>query len=257
MPPGMHTVNTYRARFGFATSLSWAFWCTLVPSVGCAVDVDAPSEQLLQWTVLQSASRSVQPTVVLQLPAPLEPGTFTRRSAFWTAGSLASRSTVEYRPSRLQLSITPDGPLERGLAHELQLQPSLRFADGRPVRVVEPLTLADVDGLPLAQPTANVVAAPDADTVANLLEQRCGQCHNDRPLFSFTPVTLYEPSDSDVSRPRVDPFEPGRSVLLERIIPGFARLSGQPMPPVWSDSESLTLDEVRSIEEWILQGAPR
>lgn len=257
MPPGMNSVNSKLRVPPSTNTTSYVFAAAAILLSACASDLRPAEPVVLRIEKADVPGNPSQPTVFISLPGPLDPLTVTRRSAFWVAGSLASRTTVQYRPSRLELALFPDRPLESGLEHTLQLQPGLRLADGRSLPTDDPVTLDDAHELPVSNRQIDTEAAVNAAAVTTLLQQRCGSCHNDQPLFAFTTVTLYEPSISDPRRPRVDPFEPGRSVLLERVIPGFPRLSGQTMPPDWSDQPGLTLDEVRSIEEWILNGAPR
>ncbi len=89
--------------------------------------------------------------------------------------------------------------------------------------------------------------------VAPIFATRCAKCHTDNGLMGPAPegyrLTSYEATLATFDRVRVVPGNPGASELVRRI-------RGQARPRMPFDGPPfLTDDEIRLIEDWIIQGA--
>lgn len=107
-----------------------------------------------------------------------------------------------------------------------------------------------------SKPTYQRPAAGEPVTyrhVAPLLVSRCAKCHAEKGLMGPAPegyrLTSYEATLSAADRVRVVPGKPDASELVRRI-------RGQALPKMPFDGPPyLSDDEVRLIEDWVVQGA--
>lgn len=229
--------------------------CTIVVAPVCqhcvtTLDAETPAPIASVFSAPSLGDHSV----ALELPRPIAPGVELRGALTWRSGSAVQFGQVLWLPSQALLLFDPFEPLDPDLVYSLHVSDLLALDDGTTLRVPE-LTSAQVIALPeVAElPAANV---DTTRTIAELLGQTCGSCHNNQPLPSLDASTLFSVSTSDANRPLVEPTEPAQSVLIDRIIHHLPRRSGQVMPPAWSDSSSLTPEQVQRVEAWILAGCP-
>jgi mono/diheme cytochrome c family protein len=172
----------------------------------------------------------------------------------WQSGAVTQRGSLQWLPSQNLLFFEPFEPLNPDLVYDLVSSGSLVYDDGTELRFA-PLSSAEVAALDKTE----VLPERNRDTTASIVEvlaSSCGSCHDGRVLHAFTPQSLFRQSESDVTRPLVEPGETARSVLVDRIVHTLPRRSGQSMPPPWSDVPAISDEEVRRIEAWILADCP-
>lgn len=174
------------------------------------------------------------------------------------AGSVSIRGRGEWSLVARELRFYASGPPLPGLLYTVSLDPTeLIGASGQPVIV--PMEHEFSVEAPVDLTHWDAPASPPVtfdETIAPLL-QRCAECHGQLELspLSYDELVL-RPASSVPSRYRVEPYEPARSVLLRRLVPGYAS-EGEEMPPWWGDAEPLTHEELSLVERWIRSGAPR
>lgn len=229
----------------------------------CVADLNPPAEQ----PYLDVSPRARvdfaavdRPALVLPLAAYPAADTSWNGAFFFRAGRVTAQADIQWVATRQVIVVQPFDPLRPDLLWTLEAGDTpIRTRDGREVRLPDA-------GFPLDQ-TAALPTVPDprpfeaesAQEIVALLQRRCGSCHTEDGVL--TPLT--EESLSGFSRHSdglriVMPFRTEASVLMQRILPDYP-LDGaqQTMPPPWSEAPSLTADEIRQIEAWIMLGAPR
>jgi hypothetical protein len=260
-PPDFTASRVHRSRASLAASL---FSVVLIAGlVACTADL-SPAPALADIEALPSAladsTAPNRPALLIPLDSPPAADTDWTGAFRFRAGRVTAQADILWVPTQRVVVVQPFDPLRPDLQWTLESgENSVRTRDGREVRLGE-------SGFPLTQ-TAALPIVPDprpsvsvsGDAIAELLQLRCGSCHADDGVL--TPLdleSLFGFSRNLNGLQLVKPFRPEASVLLHRILPDYP-LDGaqQTMPPPWSDVPSLSEDEIRQIEAWILLGAPR
>ncbi|MCA9565235.1 MAG: Ig-like domain-containing protein [Myxococcales bacterium] len=162
---------------------------------------------------------------------------------YWHAGR-----TIEFFPSR-------------------DMRPGLNYV----VRINAD-TVRSLDGSELAQPAEVMFQTASEGTVEvsrdlpvlsfetdvrPLFEARCGGCHGpDSALVQLDYETLSDRESSQIpGRDLVVPFAPETSYLLHKVLTDYPDRRLDPMPPIWSADEGLSVEQQRVVEQWIVSGA--
>ena len=260
-PPDFTASRVHRTGASLAASF---FGAILVRGLAaCTADL-SPHPALADIDAFPSAvadsTVAGRPAFLIPLDSPPAADTDWTGAFRFRAGAVTAQADIRWVPTERVVVVQPFDPLRPDLQWTLESGEAIvRTRDGREVRLVE-------SGFPLTQ-TAALPIVPDprptvsvsGDAIAELLQLRCGSCHADDGVL--TPLNLdslfgFSRYSNDLQL--VKPFRPEASVLLHRILPDYP-LDGaqQTMPPPWSDVPSLSEDDIRQIEAWILLGAPR
>lgn len=229
----------------------------------CVADLSPPEASLELFVVPHAMVPSAtpeRPILVMSLYGAPAPETQWNGAFRFRAGQVTAPAEVVWVATRRVIVVQPFQVLRADLSWTLESgDTTIRARDGREVRLAEtgyPLTRTAA--LPLV-PDPRPSVAPSADTVAALLRARCGSCHTDDGVLAALDLqSLFEFSQQSGGLQLVRPYRPEASALLHRLLPDYP-LDGvqQRMPPPWSGVPSMSEEEVRQIEAWILLGAPR
>lgn len=227
--------------------------------VSCALDLPSdPALAPLAIDVETASAPTARPEVVVTLDRWLDTDASRLHDAVqMRAGSARASLDIRWSVVDRTLVARPWAPLRPELAWTLAVRgDALVGLDGAVAPDLEPLALAVADVA-----AAEVPPPPEptwADDIGPLLRARCAPCHtDDGPLLQMRYDALVDRTASNASDARlVLPWDPARSALLWRVIPGYPEPLGTPMPPPWSDQPPLERDDLRLIEAWIRAGAP-
>ena len=234
----------------------------LVDDEGEPVPVPEPLEDWLRVISVEPLEEvSVRPVVAIEFNAYLDPATFSSFGAIqMNSGGLGRWGYTDYRMTRKTLLFRPNGDLEPELEYRIVMPGGAGFRSvvGSPLfpATTLPVVISTDELAPEGPIQRGAVRAAE---VEEIFEGHCNQCHGDPQwqLPSLEPERLVGARSGQVDRFLVEPYHPGRSYLMHKILPDYPDRRFTVQPPPWSEAEALTMEQIEKIEDWIANGAPR
>lgn len=238
-------------------------WAALL-AVGCELEL-APEESPVGESFAVIGSNVARNAVGVPRNQPLslafnrylDPDAFAYFNAMsLRSGGVRASGFTRYSPATRTLTFYPVRNLEPGLIYELRVDEELvtsiqgeALEDGFSLRFQSARDGTTDEG-PFLEPVSF------AESVEPLFIAGCG-CHYERPeLLSLDYESLVgRPSSQRPARALVEPFDPARSYLLQKVLPSYPDRRFDIMPPPWSGLPRLERADLEVLENWIETGA--
>lgn len=176
-----------------------------------------------------------------------------------SSGGWRRSGQVEYYMTRKAIGFRPNNNYEPEFRYQLVFigGEELRSATGSPLWPQTVLgELKTGESLQQSRLVSRRPSVPWSE-VEEIFEAHCQVCHGDESwrLPDLLATDLTEVRSQQVDGFLIEPFAPGRSYLMAKILPDYPNRRFTVQPPPWSDAAPLTIEQVEKIEHWIANGA--
>jgi len=231
-----------RRRAGHASGV----WTVALVLSACAPDVEVDPMEVAATVPEEDGVISANLPIRIGFSEHIAPGVGFAGRVSLRIDALDVAFSAGYDPVDRALVVVPTNDLRVGQLHTLSLTAEgIESADGRPLD--RDLILTFLVGSPTAAPRAQPAVDFERDLVP-LFAGRCG-CHvMGQAAPPLTPAALVgQPSGRDPARLLVQPGDPRRSLLVQKVLRDYPGLPGDPMPP----EAALSAAEQRLIVGWV------
>ncbi len=243
----------------------WELGLALLLATGCELELDpeAPPESAPFGVTATNVAVDVtgvprDQTFTLTFNRYLDPSSFRYFDIMsLRSGGLRTPGFARYRVTTRSLTFYPTRLMEPELIHQLVVDTEiLRSLEGEAIEGELALRFQTGTESESDAPGPRIEPVSFAADVEPLFQAGCS-CHYDRP--ALVPLTyerlVGQRSEQMRGRALVEPFDPARSYLLQKLLADYPDRRFDRMPPAWSDEEPLGQAALERIEDWIETGA--